>query len=142
MRPEPEPRSHERGYIHIITTMPKRFQSAAFDLEFQSISARIRKPMMAIVPLDWIEAELVVRETDPIYDDLIEIDTPLLNPATDEVISPLPKDMCDAILDLYLLFCLPGHRPWETCVIRLDRTSSGKRIFRTRFFYDDTYPSP
>lgn len=105
-----------------------------FDREFGEISSRIRRAMLKVVPDDWEVAELVVRETDPESDQFLEIDTPLLNPATDEIIGSLPHEMTEAIEDLYLVF-FPYQRPWETCIISLEPTSSGGRCFRTQFFY-------
>ena len=116
--------------------MPNNPTSDPFNIEFGEISRRIRKSMLEIVPPDWEVAELVVREADPESDEFLEIDTPLINPATDEVIGELHAEMLDAIEELYLVF-LPYQRPWETCVICLETSPSGKRHFRTQFLYDD-----
>lgn len=80
---------------------------------------------------------MVVREAEANSDQFLEIDTPLINPATDEVISRLPHEMLDSIEELYLVFS-PYQRPWETCIISLEPTSSGVRCFRTQFFYTGT----
>lgn len=116
--------------------MANNSTSDQFNLEFGEISRRIRKSMQEIVPPDWEVAELVVREADPVSDQFLEIDTPLINPATDEVIGRPPEEMLYAIEELYLLF-FPYQRSWETCVISLEPSPSGKRHFRTQFFYND-----
>lgn len=121
--------------IKFIRNMPHGVTSPQFDREFSKITSRIRYLMFLVVPESWSTAELVVREADPHSDEFIEIDTPLLNPATGEIIGALPKDLLDAIEELYLLF--PAYYcPWETCVISMELLpSSDKRHLRTRFYY-------
>ena len=115
--------------------MPNNPTSDPFNIEFGEISRRIRKSMLEIVPPDWEVAELVVREADPESDQFLEIDTPLINPATDEVIGKLPAEMLNAIEELYFLF-FPYQRSWETCIISLEPSPSGKKYFRTQFYYE------
>ena len=115
--------------------MPQRVTSPQFDREFSNITSRIRYLMFLIVPESWSIAELVVKEADSHSDEFIEIDTPLLNPETDEIIGALPKELLDAIEELYLLFPT-YYRPWETCVISIELLPcSDKRHLRTRFYY-------
>ena len=104
-----------------------------FEKEFGEISSRVRKVFEGLIPEDWEMAAMVVRETPPESDELLEIEEPIWNPHTSEILETGDEsELMQALEELYLAFP-PTHRPWEACEVLLEPLPSGKRMFRTRF---------
>lgn len=108
-----------------------------FEREFGEISTRVRKAFEALIPSDWKKVAMVVRETPPESDDLLEIEEPIWNPSTVDILETGDdSELMQALEDLYLVF-FPLHRPWEACEIIIEPSPSGKRWFITRFRYPE-----
>jgi hypothetical protein len=102
-------------------------------IEMGGIISRIKKILDGIVPKDWIQGELLVRAADASDDRLCLIENTLYNPDSTEQIHDLPKDLIDAIDDLYMV-CLLYKCPWASCLITLTRHRSGRTMLGIKFF--------
>lgn len=116
--------------------IPKEDPPFDFKMDYARLTTRIRTAMVALVPDDWEKAAMVVCESAPESDDLIEIEAPLYNPQTAEIYEPASDELMQALEDMYLLF-LPDYEPWEACEIRLEPSPTHPRMFGIGFRYPD-----
>ena len=98
------------------------------------INLRIKKILHEIMPDDWHEGEMSIRQADPHEDTLCRIEQTFHNPDSTEKIHDLPKDLLDAIDDLFLNF-IERKTPWKSCLIVLTRTRTGGTMLQIKFFY-------
>lgn len=89
-----------------------------FENEFGEISSRVRKVFEGLIPEDCEMAAMVVRETPPESDELLEIEEPIWNPHTSEILETGDEsELMQALEELYLAF--PQHigprRPAKSC---------------------------
>lgn len=90
-----------------------------FDQEFREISSRVRKAFEALIPKNWEMATMVVRETQPESDELLETQEPIWNPSTSDILETGDEtELMQALEELYLAFP-PTHGPWEACEVLL-----------------------
>ena len=104
------------------------------DAEMGEINLRLKKILREIMPEDWHEGELLIRQEDPNEDALCRIEKTFHNPHSAEKIHDLPKDLIDAIDDLFLHF-LERKSPWKSCLISLTRTRTGGTMLQIKFSY-------
>jgi hypothetical protein len=104
------------------------------DAEKGEINLRIKKILSEIMPDDWHAGELLIRQEEPDVDALCRIEKTFHNPDSIEQIYDLPKDLLDAIDDLFLHF-LERKSPWKSCLIVLTRTRTGGTMLQIKFSY-------
>jgi hypothetical protein len=98
------------------------------------INLRIKKILREIMPDDWHEGEMSIRQADPNEDSLCRIEKTFHNPDSTEKIHNLPEDLLDAIDELFLNF-IERKSPWKSCLIVLTRTRTGGTMLQIKFSY-------
>lgn len=107
------------------------------DAQIGEANLRIKEILSEIMPDDWLEGELLVREADKNDDSLCTIDNAFINPHSTEQIHELPNALIEAISDLYVIF-LQYQPSWKSCLITLTRTRTGGTMLNLKYSYTES----